>query len=71
MCNSCETLRINGMVCHEIGCPDAWRDYTIECKWCGQKFKPETKGIPFCCHTCMTSYYNISCDCEDCTTTTN
>ena len=35
MCQSCEVLNINGVNCHEIGCPDAWKDYTRECKECG------------------------------------
>ena len=34
-CNSCEALMINGVYCHEAGCPDAWRDYTSECAECG------------------------------------
>lgn len=25
-CNSCSPCRINGVLCHETGCPDAWRD---------------------------------------------
>ncbi len=41
MCNSCEVLRINGVLCHEIGCPDAWHNEVRSCPWCGAKFKPE------------------------------
>jgi hypothetical protein len=43
MCNSCEALTINGVYCHEHGCPDAWKNKTIECKWCGNEFTPEEK----------------------------
>jgi hypothetical protein len=43
MCQSCEALTINGVLCHEHGCPDAWRDYKRKCAWCGQEFIPENK----------------------------
>jgi hypothetical protein len=58
MCISCETVRINGILCHEHGCPDAWKDYTRECKWCGQLFRPETRNQDFCDDDCRESYYN-------------
>lgn len=45
-CDQCEQLRINGIVCHEIGCPNAnktwdkerqqWIRY-IECRECGSE----------------------------------
>lgn len=41
MCDSCEVVRINGVLCHEAGCPDAWRDRTRECDVCGCDFLPE------------------------------
>lgn len=25
-CNGCSPSAINGVLCHEHGCPDAWRD---------------------------------------------
>lgn len=56
-CNSCQLLRINGVVCHEIGCPDAWRSYKRECKWCGSMFTPEDSGQQFCCDSCGQAYY--------------
>jgi len=55
-CDSCQALMINGIFCHETGCPNAWKDYDRECKWCGQKFKPETKHQDFCCDDCAESY---------------
>ncbi len=58
MCSSCEALRINGVLCHETGCPDAWRDYNRECKWCGQEFKPEDHNQQFCDEACYESYNN-------------
>jgi hypothetical protein len=65
-CHSCELLRINGIVTHEIGCPDAWRDEVKLCKWCGGKFIPEESHQDCCGHTCSMSYRNVSCDCEQC-----
>lgn len=29
-CDGCEPLTINSTLCHEIGCPDMWRDYPEE-----------------------------------------
>lgn len=52
MCNQCEAVMINGILCHETGCPDAWKDEVRECKWCGTKFKPETKGQKYCSDEC-------------------
>ena len=58
MCEQCEALMINGLYCHEIGCPVAWKDYNRECKWCGQEFKPEDQGQKFCEDSCAESYYS-------------
>ena len=68
MCDSCEALTINGVLCHESGCPDAWKDELRECKGCGQKFKPEQRDQICCCHVCTVVYNNESCDCEECDT---
>lgn len=65
-CHSCELLRINGVVTHEIGCPDAWRDEVRECKNCGQKFLPEERYQECCSHSCTVSYEGIDCNCEEC-----
>ena len=56
MCKSCEALMINKVLCHERGCPDAWKDYTRECKWCGSEFKPEEKWQEFCDQSCYNAY---------------
>lgn len=37
-CDSCSPSAINGVLCHEQGCPDAWRDYSFECDECGCDF---------------------------------
>lgn len=31
---------INGVFCHESGCPEAWRDSVRECAECGDEFHP-------------------------------
>jgi len=51
-CPSCEVVNINGVSCHEIGCPDAWKDQMVECDWCGEEFKPEYRGQKYCCDSC-------------------
>jgi len=66
MCQSCKQLRINGVVTHETGCPDAWKDYTRTCKCCGQEFKPIERYQECCEHTCWVAYSGVDCDCELC-----
>ena len=56
-CHSCELVRINGLVCHETGCPDAWRDSKRECKWCGSTFVPEDSDQRTCDQSCWDSYH--------------
>lgn len=68
MCNSCEILSINGVLCHELGCPEAWKDEVRECKWCGEKFKPERDYQDCCSHSCEVAYHNLDCCCEECFT---
>lgn len=58
MCNSCEVMSINGTNCHEIGCPDAYKDYPKDCYWCGQAFKPEYERQEYCCDECYQSDNN-------------
>ena len=55
-CNSCEVLVINGIKCHEHGCPEAWRDEIRECKWCGTEFHPEDREQVFCSESCAEDY---------------
>ena len=56
-CPSCQLIRINGVVCHETGCPDAWRDETRKCKWCGSEFTPEESYQTCCDQDCYNSYH--------------
>jgi hypothetical protein len=55
-CDSCQMLRINGHPSHEHGCPDAWRDDSRECKWCGQEFTPESRRQDCCSEDCAEPY---------------
>ena len=58
MCKSCVVLTINGVKCHETGCPDAWMDEERDCKWCGCSFKPEDRNQNFCDDQCFIAYHN-------------
>lgn len=59
MCDSCQELNINGVNCHEIGCPDSWKDYEIECFECGCDFVPDER-YQNTCNDCMeTSYLDL------------
>lgn len=56
-CGSCEEIRINGVRCHEPGCPDAWRTTILTCAWCGQEFIPDERGERCCSPDCREAYY--------------
>ena len=58
LCKHCDALVINGIKCHEIGCPVAWQDSERECKWCGISFKPQEKNQDCCSEECAKIYYN-------------
>jgi len=57
-CPSCTALMINGIYCHETGCPDSWRNTKRECKWCGRKFTPTERDQLFCTDECGMDYNN-------------
>ena len=65
-CSSCQLLRINGVVCHEIGCPEAWRDDTRTCPECGGVFAPEYRDDKFCSECCAANYAGHECRCDAC-----
>ena len=59
MCDSCEALMINGVYCHETGCPKAPIGCKRECKWCGAEFTVESlENTLFCSTDCGDSYYS-------------
>ena len=62
-CDQCQVLRINGVACHEIGCPNAWRKEERECRWCGGMFRPESKRQSCCDDSCHAAFHGI--DLED------
>ena len=37
-CDGCSPAMVNGKLCHEHGCPDSWRDYSVPCRECGCNF---------------------------------
>ena len=47
-CDGCAPSRINGVLCHESGCPDAWRDYTKACFYCGCEFLRSDRHQTIC-----------------------
>ncbi len=55
-CDQCETMSINGVATHEIGCPDAHLDYPRECDWCGQEFLPDSPHQTCCDADCAAAY---------------
>ena len=64
-CDQCEVLTINGVACHETGCPNSHLDPVTnkplerECDECGQRFTPD-EGVRanthFCDSECSLAY---------------
>ncbi len=52
-CPDCELVAINGVICHEWGCPSSHLFTKRECKWCGRGFKPKTKEQVTCSKSCQ------------------
>jgi hypothetical protein len=48
MCQQCNAVRVNGVLCHEHGCPDAWKDETRKCRLCGDSFRPTYRNQDTC-----------------------
>lgn len=46
-CEQCQILVINGIICHEHGCPKAWEDERRDCS-CGDTFKPKHRHQRHC-----------------------
>ena len=70
MCNSCNVLNINGINCHETGCPESWKDEKRECDWCGMQFLPEEKFQSCCSDDCWKDFHGCHADfdyyCDEC-----
>jgi len=56
-CNSCEVTYVDGVKCHEHGCPDAWKDNEKECRWCGALFTSIAENRTCCSEECRKSYF--------------
>ena len=63
MCDQCQAIAINGINCHEQGCPNYWMDpltgepYQKECKECGCKFTPDDQDQELCDDQCAAHYW--------------
>jgi hypothetical protein len=55
---------INGLLCHETGCPDAWRDHDKKCFDCGCDFIPSFRDSAKC-YDCLFDAIVSSCDDDD------
>jgi hypothetical protein len=47
-CTACQLVVINGVRCHEHGCPEAWKGKKHSCTECGCEFTPETRFQVLC-----------------------
>jgi len=56
-CDSCQMLSINGLPCHETGCPDTWMDELRECRHCGTDFTPSERYQACCDEDCARTFY--------------
>lgn len=48
VCDDCQMLCINGVPCHETGCPSAWKTRERACFECGFAFLPSTRWASLC-----------------------
>lgn len=62
ICDSCEVVRINGILCHETGCPNA-KKVNVVCKECDGITED---GNAFCSGHCYARYWGLYCDCDFC-----
>jgi hypothetical protein len=56
-CDGCSPSVVNGVFCHEQGCPDAWRDSTKACDECGCDFY-RTERYDSICDGCRNGNYD-------------
>lgn len=54
-CDGCRPVMINGVLCHERGCPMRWRDYEAECIECGLEFYRTERG-QIVCGECLSEW---------------
>ena len=64
-CDQCQVVTIQGVACHETGCPKSWRDpvtgkgYPRECDWCGCEFVPDGRTCTLCSVDCYDAYFGL------------
>lgn len=56
-CDGCSPLTVNGVLCHEQACPDAWRDYAKSCSECGCEFMRSAR-YQVICQDCFADKYS-------------
>lgn len=62
-CEQCNAMVINGVACHEHGCPLSHIDLTTgkpyprECEMCGCDFEPDEDDQWLCSEECAADYY--------------
>ena len=62
-CLQCEALMINGVFCHETGCPNSHLDanrkpYAKDCLECGDTFQPDAEEpYSIYCSSCSSIPY--------------
>jgi len=63
-CDGCSPSIVNGVLCHEQGCPDAWKDIELECYWCGTEYYPDQKPghLKTCSPDCYSAYMGFDTD---------
>ena len=64
-CSNCQPSAVNGHLCHEQGCSEAWKDAVHTCKWCGSKFDPEEANQEFCDRNCRATFHGVEDDNDD------
>lgn len=70
-CDQCQPMTVSygvarGVLVHEGGCPNAWRDELRDCKECGSEFKPQERYQDCCSPCCRAAYNGTLCWCEEC-----
>lgn len=67
-CDSCEAAAINGVYCHETGCPESARIKANACRECGDQMDTDGRNTRYCpsCDTCyacgMFDGHEIGCE---------
>lgn len=60
-CPQCQILYINGLRCHETGCPLSHEGTTRECVECGRRFTPDQGFQHWCDDQCWRAYQGLPC----------